>query len=158
MTSRLSSLARTHLMITEAEGQTVLLRDLLCLELKPFDDTGPSRIRLSGPEVDLPSEMAIPFAIAIHELTTNAAKYGALSTLRGRVAVSWTILTDSDSPRLHLEWVERGGPLAETPKHQGLGSRLLKRVLTTQVGAEVTTNYQPDGLHFTIDAPLTGAD
>ena len=158
VTSRLRSLARTHLMITEAEGQTVPLRDLLCLELKPFDDTGPLRILLSGPDVDLPSEMAIPFGIAIHELTTNAARYGALSTLRGRVEVSWTVLTVGNSQSLHLEWVERGGPLAESPRHQGLGSRLLKRVLTTQVRAEVTTNYQPDGLHFIIDAPLEGRD
>lgn len=152
---RIKSLAHTHSVLTEATWQTASLRDLLASELMPYaeseTETSPDlRIVLDGPPVDLPSDIAVPIGMAIHELTTNAAKYGALSSGRGRVAISWRV----EDGLLHLEWRETGGPRVEPPTRQGFGSRLLQRVLTTQVQARITTDYAPEGFHLTLAAPL----
>ena len=114
-------------------------------------ETSPDlRIALDGPPVDLPSDIAVPIGMAIHELTTNAAKYGALSTGHGRVAIAWSV----EDGILHLDWRESGGPPVEPPTRQGFGSRLLQRVLTTQVQAQIRTDYARDGFHLTLAAPL----
>ena len=93
--------------------------------------------------------------MAIHELTTNAAKYGALSVPDGRVHVSWDLIEDGEDKKLFLEWTERGGPEVETPKRKGFGSTLLQRVLTTQCNAEVHFDFDREGLRFRMQAPLT---
>ncbi|GJE76492.1 sensor histidine kinase [Methylorubrum suomiense] len=152
---RIKSLAHTHSVLTEATWQTANLRDLLASELMPYTEseteTSPDlRIALDGPPVDLPSDIAVPIGMAIHELTTNAAKYGALSTGRGRVAITWSV----EAGMLHLDWRESGGPAVAPPTRQGFGSRLLQRVLTTQVQAKITTDYAPEGFHLTLAAPL----
>lgn len=152
---RIKSLAHTHSVLTEATWQTARLRDLLASELMPYaeseTETSPDlRILLDGPAVDLPSDIAVPIGMAIHELTTNAAKYGALSTGQGRVAITWSVAAGM----LHLDWRESGGPRVEPPTRQGFGSRLLQRVLTTQVQARITTDYAPEGFHLTLAAPL----
>nr|WP_301302079.1 HWE histidine kinase domain-containing protein [Methylorubrum extorquens] len=152
---RIKSLAHTHSVLTEATWQTASLRDLLASELMPYaeseTETSPDlRIVLDGPAVDLPSEIAVPIGMAIHELTTNAAKYGALSTGRGRITITWSV----DAGVLHLDWRESGGPRVTPPTRQGFGSRLLQRVLTAQVQAQITTDYAPEGFHLTLAAPL----
>lgn len=152
---RIKSLAHTHSVLTEATWQTASLRDLLASELMPYaeseTDTSPDlRIALDGPSVDLPSDIAVPIGMAIHELTTNAAKYGALSTGRGRIAITWGV----EAGVLHLDWRESGGPVVAPPTRQGFGSRLLQRVLTAQVQATITTDYAPEGFHLTLAAPM----
>ena len=97
----------------------------------------------------------MPFAIAIHELTANAAEYGALSQPEGYIDVTWDVRPDGDTQSLHLEWIERDGPVVHAPTHHGFGERLLKRMLTTQAQAEVQTEYRPGGLHFIVDLPLS---
>ena len=167
---RIKSLAHTHAVLTEATWQTADLRTLLLSELRPYaeaaaghgaapgqDEPAASldgRIVLDGPETALPSEIAVPIGMAIHELTTNAAKYGALSNRRGRIAVSWAVLPGGPAGMLRFAWRESGGPRVEPPRRQGFGSRLLQRVLTTQVQAEVETLYAPDGFALTMLAPL----
>ena len=152
---RIKSLAHTHSVLTEATWQTARLRDLLASELMPYaeseTETSPDlRIVLDGPPVDLPSDIAVPIGMAIHELTTNAAKYGALSTGHGRIAITWGV----EAGMLHLDWRESGGPPVAPPTRQGFGSRLLQRVLTTQVQATITTDYAPEGFHLTLAAPM----
>ncbi|WP_238185088.1 HWE histidine kinase domain-containing protein [Methylobacterium trifolii] len=158
---RIKSLAHTHAVLTEDTWQTASLRNLLLNELKPYaeedgdgDGAADGRIALDGPEIDLPSEIAVPIGMAIHELTTNAAKYGALSNRSGRVAVAWAMLPDSPNGTLRFAWRESGGPTVLPPSRQGFGSRLLQRVLSTQVQAEVETTYAPDGFSLTMLAPL----
>ena len=156
---RIKSLAHTHSVLTEATWQTASLRNLLVNELRPYaeaeaEGSADGRITLDGPEIDLPSEMAVPVGMAIHELTTNAAKYGALSNRRGRVAVRWSLEPGGKAGILHFAWRESGGPAVQPPRRQGFGSRLLQRVLTTQVQAEVTTDYAPDGFALTMVAPI----
>ncbi|KMO44112.1 histidine kinase [Methylobacterium tarhaniae] len=156
---RIMSLAHTHSVLTEDVWQTASLRGLLENELRPYADgemrpgTG-GRIELDGPAVDLPSEIAVPIGMAIHELTTNAAKYGALSNRAGRVQIRWRLEPGPGRPRLRFHWRESGGPAVAPPTRQGFGSRLLQRVLTAQVQAEVATDYAPGGLTLTMLAPL----
>jgi PAS domain S-box-containing protein len=149
---RIVSLAQTHTLLTEHYWQTASLHQLLRNELGPYDDEGSDRVVIDGPPVELTSEAAVPIGMAIHELTTNAAKYGALSD-GGRVEVRWT-LTNDDRPMLNLSWTERGGPPVAPPQRQGFGSRLLQRVLATQLQAEVHMDFAPEGLRFSIVMPV----
>lgn len=157
---RIMSLAHTHSVLTEDTWQTASLRTLLVNELKPYADGAldgagdDARIRLEGPPVDLASEVAVPIGMAIHELTTNAAKYGALSTPDGRVTITWSLVPDGPAGTLRFDWVESGGPSVREPTRQGFGSRLLQRVLTAQVRAEVAMDYPPDGFRLRMLAPL----
>ncbi|MBB4041046.1 two-component sensor histidine kinase/Tfp pilus assembly protein PilN [Microvirga flocculans] len=151
---RIISLANTHSLLTEAVWQTASLREILEKELRPYNDTRGERITLEGGAVELPSEAAVPLGMAIHELTTNAAKYGALSVPRGKVAVSWESEPLEDGLRLTLVWQERGGPEVAPPARQGFGSRLLHRVLATQLNAKVEMDFDPSGLRVAIDANL----
>lgn len=154
---RIISLANTHSLLTEAVWQTASLQDILEKELKPYNDARGERVVLDGPAVNLPSEAAVPIGMAIHELTTNAAKYGALSTSGGKVAISWGAEPAEDGTRLKLVWQERGGPPVSPPTRQGFGSRLLHRVLATQLNATVDTDFDPAGLRVAIDAVLKEA-
>jgi len=154
---RIISLANTHSLLTEAVWQTASLREILEKELRPYNDARAERISLNGPEVDLPSEAAVPIGMAIHELTTNAAKYGALSVPRGKVSISWQAEPAEDGTRLRLVWEEQGGPVVSSPTRQGFGSRLLHRVLATQLNAKVETDFEPTGLRVAIDAVLKQA-
>lgn len=156
---RIKSLSHTHSVLTEDTWQTASLQDLLVNELRPYTDdeddgTLDGRISLAGPAVDLPSEVAVPIGMAIHELTTNAAKYGALSTRQGRVKVAWEVVPGGEAGTLRFEWRESEGPPVSPPSRQGFGSRLLQRVLTTQVQAEVRSAYAPEGFRLVMRAPL----
>lgn len=158
---RIKSLSHTHSVLTEDTWQTASLHGLLANELAPYLGTGDdggleSRVTLDGPEVDLPSDVAVPIGMAIHELTTNAAKYGALSTRQGRISVSWSIVPGGEAGILHLVWRESDGPPVTKPSRQGFGSRLLQRVLTTQVQAHVESEYAADGFRLVMQAPLPG--
>ncbi len=156
---RIKSLAHTHSVLTEATWQTASLTGLLVNELRPYAEVAEAggedgRVVLEGPPIDLPSDIAVPIGMAIHELTTNAAKYGALSNRTGRVTVAWDLEPGGPAGTLRLTWRETGGPPVQPPRRQGFGSRLLQRVLITQVQAEVTTDYAPDGFSLTMRAPL----
>jgi PAS domain S-box-containing protein len=156
---RIKSLAHTHAVLTEDTWQTASLANLLLSELKPYAEVSveggaEGRISLEGPPIDLPSEIAVPIGMAIHELTTNAAKYGALSNRTGRVAVTWSLEPGGAAGILRFHWRESGGPPVKPPSRQGFGSRLLQRVLITQVQAEVETDYDPGGFSLTMRAPI----
>ncbi len=112
------------------------------------------RIELDGPAVDLPSEIAVPIGMAIHELTTNAAKYGALSNRSGRVRIRWSVETGADRPRLRFHWQESGGPAVAPPTRQGFGSRLLQRCSPRRSRPRSPPTNAPGGLVLTMLAPL----
>jgi two-component sensor histidine kinase/PAS domain-containing protein len=150
---RIESLAKTHMLLTEDLWQIAKLRELLETELRPYQNTGVERIRLAGPDVELPSEVAVPLGMALHELTTNAARFGALSVRGGRLDVTWRV-TSEHNDGLHLEWSERGGPTVEVPEQEGFGSRVIDRILAAQTNAKISMNYHPTGLQAVIDLPL----
>ncbi len=151
---RIISLANTHSLLTEAVWQTASVREIMEKELRPYNDVRGQRITLSGPAVELPSDAAVPIGMAIHELTTNAAKYGALSVPRGRVSVSWEAEAADEGLRLKLVWEESGGPEVSAPTRQGFGSRLLHRVLATQLNAKVDMDFRPEGLKVALETIL----
>jgi two-component sensor histidine kinase len=154
-TGRIVSLSKTHTVLAANASQKLSLRELLCNELDPYDDDTGKRVVLAGPEVYLESSVAIPLGMAIHELTTNAVKYGALSVMGGSVEVKWSMLEEGGPvPAFRVAWVERNGPKVEPPTHRGFGSQLLQRVLTHQIGAEANLDYLEDGLRAHIRVPL----
>ncbi|MBM6581336.1 PAS domain-containing protein [Microvirga sp. BT689] len=153
---RIVSLARTHNLLTEDLWQKAALEDLVQTELGPYEDEARNRVVIEGPHVELPSEAAVPIGMAIHELTTNAAKHGALSTFGGQVEVRWDVKPEEERPILHFSWIEKGGPRVSAPTRQGFGSRLLQRVLTTQLQADVSMDFPEEGLRFSMTLPIPG--
>lgn len=157
LSGRIGALAKTHATITEDGCQAASLSDLLRLELGPFAATRADRVTMEGPEVRLPSELAVPLGLALHELTSNAAKFGALSSRQGRVQVIWR-LAEEGRKLVHLEWRESGGPAVPPLRREGFGSRVLGRVLTAQIGAEVHADYPPDGVRVSIRFPIAAPE
>lgn len=112
------------------------------------------RFSVSGPDVELGSKAALPLILMMHELGTNAAKYGALSNAEGRVAIAWSLDGAPGAEALRLTWTERGGPTVATPGAKGFGSRLIERGLAGQTGGVATLDYDPAGVVCTFQAPL----
>lgn len=151
---RIASLAKTHAVMTDELEQCVSFLHLLNQELSPYSDDQGLRIRLVGPSVDLPSQIAVPLGMAVHELTTNAAKHGALSREEGRIEVYWTLIDTGRGPALLCEWKEQDGPTVAPPTREGFGSMLLNRVLSQQIRADVQTSFNPDGFRLRMIVPL----
>jgi two-component sensor histidine kinase len=150
---RIGSLAKTHMLLTEDLWPVAKLGELLETELRLYQSTGIERIKLEGPDVELPSQIAVPLGMAFHELTTNAARFGALSVPDGRLDVTWYVSPERRNV-LHIEWVEAEGPTVEVPKQKGFGTRMLHKVLAVQTDAEVSVDFRATGLHVIIDLPL----
>ena len=151
---RIASLARTHAVMTERVQQSVSFQQLLTQELSPYFNEEGLRIRLSGPAVDLPSQIALPLGMAVHELTTNAARHGALAKEEGRVEVGWSLIDKDGELALLCEWSEFADQPVPPPCRDGFGSMLLERVLPQQIGAEVTADFAPDGFRLRMAVPL----
>jgi two-component system CheB/CheR fusion protein len=112
------------------------------------------RFTIAGPEVHLTPPAATAMALGLHELATNAAKYGALSTPNGRVSLTWTVEGLGEARRLRLIWREGGGPPVGTPGPRGFGSRLIERGLASELRANVRLDFAADGVVFKLTAPL----
>jgi two-component sensor histidine kinase len=153
LSGRIAALAKTHAVISEDPLQTATLRSLLASELAGYQ-TRENRVTLVGPEVSLPSETAIPLGLAIHELTSNSAKFGALSASAGDLNVSWERTRRDEGEVLVLRWAEHGGPKVEPPEREGFGTRMLGRVLRIQLGAQVASDFHPDGFRVQLILPL----
>lgn len=152
--SRLMALAGAHVLMTEAEWRSVPLRELVVRTIQPFaQGSGAARFELNGPDVTLPPKTAVAFALAVHELCTNAAKYGALGVPAGRIRIDWMLAEAFSGPRLHLTWRERGGPPVTPPATRGFGARLLERGLSSELKGDVRLSFPPEGLICAIDAP-----
>ncbi|MCJ2127288.1 HWE histidine kinase domain-containing protein [Methylobacterium sp. E-045] len=155
---RIASLAKTHALITEDTDQVVGFEELLRDELQAYDEPGRQRVRLQGPPVLLSSELAVPIGMALHELTSNALRHGALGDPRGWLEVAWSVEECPSGQVLHWTWNEHDGPPTALPTREGFGSKLLNRVLTLQVGARVDIAFDPDGLRVSVAVPLTMAE
>ena len=151
---RISSLARTHALLTEEIQQFVSFPHLLRQEIGIYCEGDSSRIALEGPDVELPSQLAVPLGMTIPELTTNAFRHGALSTGDGHVKVTWSVQQGPDKRILVCHWRESGGPLVTPPARHGFGSMILTRVLAQQIGAKVDVDYAPGGFKLTAEIPL----
>jgi PAS domain S-box-containing protein len=120
------------------------------------DAEGGRRFRVAGPRVRLRPKVALSLALALNELSTNAAKYGALSTEAGRVEIAWSVEPGADGtgPMLRLSWRESGGPPVEAPSRRGFGTRLLERGLALELGGEVRLSYDRSGVSCLVTAPM----
>ena len=136
--SRLTALSATDDLIMATQGQGAALRGILSAELRPY---GVSRVSMEGPDVLLPPKLALMVALLVHELTTNAAKYGALSSSVGSLSIQWSLA----DVRLDLEWRESSGPTVTAPVHRGFGTRLLSHALE-QFGGAVEATFATTGL------------
>ena len=158
LTQRIMSLAQTHTLLFDNEMAGVQLRDILRSELEPYDDQTGTRVILNGPDLDVPPHLTLAVGMAVHELTTNAAKYGALSSPQGRVHVTWSLpVADVEESKIRFEWMEQGGPPVAVPDRKGFGTTLLERVLSRQLGGEVEVAFAPEGLRVRVEAAFVGA-
>lgn len=151
---RIASLARTQAILTEDYWQTASLQDMARAELKPFGEEAQPRFALHGPSVELNADLAVPLGMAIHELASNAVKFGALSAETGQVELTWDVQNADGKRKVCLEWTEQGGPPVHPPEHAGFGATLLTKVLPRQVDATVDVQFRADGLRCRIEAPL----
>lgn len=145
---RLQSLSRNQEALL-GPSRDIQLIELLNSEVAAFQHDVSNRIRLHGPELTIPTELAISMSLVLHELATNAAKYGSLSNTEGSVQLNCTDEWDGDTHYLLLEWIEKGGPSVEPPVRRGFGSRLLGRCFGP---SSSVIKYNPEGLtaHFRI--------
>jgi two-component sensor histidine kinase len=150
---RLGALAEAHNLLSTEKWQGSDLQDVIRRVLQPYLLNNPERIRMSGPAVPLTPRLAVVLSMIIHEIATNAAKYGALSNDTGTVAVDWETL-DGAKPRLRLSWSETGGPPVVAPVHRGFGSRLIERSARDQLGGEATVDFLPRGVVYTVTCAL----
>ncbi|QQR39615.1 sensor histidine kinase [Devosia rhizoryzae] len=143
--SRLSALATAHDILTNSTWTTASLRDVVEGALAPHMPSE-DRVTLQGIEFDLNPKQALSMALAIHELATNAAKYGAFSTPEGRVLISWAFDPAGEKPVFLFKWEESGGPPVVVPSRTGFGSRLITKVLAADFEGKVSVEYRPEGL------------
>ena len=153
--ARLKSMALAQDVLTQGEGDGVSLHQLISRALEPYQQhDAPDRIAISGPEILIGGRRSTSLTMALHELATNALKYGALSVGAGRVTVYWHVEEVSGIGRLHIEWRERGGPPVQPPKQRGFGSRLVERGLATELGGKAQIAFEPEGVVCEITASL----
>lgn len=151
---RLLALSRAHDVLTRESWEGADLIEVVTRALEPYQTSNENRIHLGGPHVRLTPRMSLALAMALHELATNAVKYGALSNKIGIVEVSWTVENGAAPPRLNLRWVERGGPPVKAPSRRGFGSRLIERSLAQDLDGHVEIAFVPTGVVCTVDAPV----
>jgi two-component sensor histidine kinase len=147
---RLLTLSSVHSLLTDESWDGAELHAVLRASLRPHLVDGRNRITLEGPDFRLRPKTAVALSMALHELGTNALKYGALSADAGRVALRWT----TDDGRFRLRWQEDGGPAVTPPGRTGFGSRMIEQGLSAEFDGEASIDYRPAGVVCTIDAPL----
>jgi PAS domain S-box-containing protein len=149
--SRIRALAQTHTRLSEANWSGVSLETILRDETMPYQDGG-SNVQIAGPDIILSPKCALSLGLAIHELATNAAKYGALSTRMGSLRLTWSV--DPLTRQICMIWLESGGPIVAPPKHRGFGRALLERALGSDLNGQVELDFGKDGLKCLITFPL----
>jgi PAS domain S-box-containing protein len=146
---RIAALARVHTILSLSSWESAELSGLVAEELAPFA-TKEARVTAVGPKVRLTPAIAQTLALALHELATNAAKYGALSSLHGRINLTWQLADD----QLELEWQEAGGPLVQVPSARGFGTRSVIASIESQLGGRALFDWRPAGLCCRLSMPL----
>jgi two-component system CheB/CheR fusion protein len=152
---RLNAFARTQAMVTRDPDGGVDLEYLVIEELSAYNAREGEQMRVSGPKMRFQPKAAETFALAIHELATNAVKYGALSQPSGRVEISWRLDEGTTPAELVFEWREWGGPPVKPPQRRGFGTELLERTLAFEFKGQTDLAFNPAGLRCTITLPLS---
>jgi two-component sensor histidine kinase len=148
--ARLIALSKAHDVLVRENWESAQLSEIIVEALAAYSATIDNRVRISGQDLRIKPKAALAISMAIHELATNAIKYGALSDNSGQVEVSWSL-----ARRFELRWIERGGPDVAEPSRAGFGSRLIRQGLPHELGAEVELRFDRGGLVCVIAAPLS---
>jgi two-component sensor histidine kinase len=149
--ARVLALANAHRLITESGWRSASLTEILNPLLAPYRD----RFSLNGPDVFLEPDPTFGLSAAVHELATNASKYGSLSARAGRVEVTWSVQRTEQGLTLLLDWKERNGPPHKRNRRPGFGSRLIHTVIERQLNGKVLQSFKPKGLETKLTIPLT---
>ena len=149
LAARIQSMAKAHSLLSQSRWEGVAINSLLMEELDPYIRGHPA-FDIVGPDLVLTSKSALALSLAIHELATNAAKYGALSSPGGRVSIHWAL---TESGGLELSWTESGGPPVSAPNRRGFGSTLIERALAMETDGTATLRYLPGGVVCDVALP-----
>lgn len=149
---RLFALGRAHDQLSQGSWEAADLQLLMRDVVAPFHVN--ERIQLEGGTAMLPPQTALMLTMVLHELATNAAKYGALSGTAGVLTVKWHVVDSAAAPRLEIDWQESGGPPVRPPTRRGFGSRLVERAVKQELNGEAKIDFAPAGLHCRIAIPL----
>lgn len=144
---RLHGMARAYALLSDSDWTRIAIRDLVRTEVEAF---GAERVTAEGPEVTLAPQQALALGMVIHEIATNAAKYGAFTNDTGRVDVTWTV----EDGRVHLKWVERDGPKVRAPERKGFGLVLMQGQVKSQLDGELDAKFPPEGFMLQLSFPL----
>jgi two-component sensor histidine kinase len=148
---RLVALGRAHDLLLQ-QWTSADLEEVIRAAIEPFDDKEVAKFSISGPRIQIASGAVISFAMALNELCTNTTKFGALSVPNGRVDIAWTL--DEAHLRLNFSWTEKHGPVVQAPAKQSFGTRLITS-LGKQLNADARLTYEPSGLVYALDVPMT---
>ena len=148
---RIRALSATHDLLTESDWGTTPIRDLIVAEMAPYAKNADTVLKLQGPDVELAPNDALSLGLAIHELATNAAKYGALSQSGGMVTITWSKLDDKLA---RLEWIETGGPTVAEERVCGFGTNLIEKIVAHELRNPVRLEFLLSGVQCTLTIPL----
>ena len=148
--SRIKSLARTHELLSQSRWSGVSLAEIARRELAPY---AADNVEIGGPNVTLKAEATQAMAMVLHELTTNAAKYGAFSDRNGRVSLRWRWLRNGSTGRLAIEWQETGGPQVLPPTQCGYGTGVIGELIPFELGGTVELTFPGDGVRCRMEIP-----
>lgn len=151
---RLSALSAVHSAVFEAGGETVDLADIIERTSSPYGSDGVDRIIADGPSIQIGRDPGTTIALCLHELATNALKYGALSRPEGRIHLSWD-LSSEDDPALTIRWIESGGPMVREPSKPGYGTRYIRSALRGLFGSPPEIVFDPNGLSCIVTGPFS---
>jgi len=155
---RLIALSKAHDQLTIHHWESADLRELLSATLAPYAGVGADRVTLRGEDVVLRPRAVLTLAMAVHELTTNAAKYGALSVPSGQIEIHWRpVRGRNDRPMLLIDWTEQNGPTVDEPKTRGFGSKLIEGSIAAELGGSARLAFRPQGLQCEILVPVETA-
>jgi two-component system CheB/CheR fusion protein len=150
---RVQAMARAHSLLLDAHWRSADLKSLVEQTVAAYQVPDPEVVEVEGPLVTITPKQGLGLSLVLHELGTNAAKYGALSSSEGRLRVSWQVAHGS-ARRLRLTWKERYGPKVERPTEKGFGLQLIERASSYELEGEVELDYAPEGLTCVVMFPL----
>jgi two-component sensor histidine kinase len=148
---RIRALSATHDLLTQSEWGATPIRSVIEAELAPYMRDNDAALELAGPHVELAPNDALSLGLAVHELATNAAKYGSLSVTEGKVRITWSLVDDSLAS---LHWVESGGPTVADARRRGFGSELIEKIVAHELRHPVDLRFSPEGVSCTLMVPV----
>ena len=151
-TQRLQGLAHSHDLLIQQNWRGAPIRELIKSHLEPFMEDDKTRVTLEGPDVIVDPKAAQNIGLALHELATNASKYGALSGATGRVAINWGATAEGT---FALEWRECGGPRVKMPKRRGFGQTVLERLTSQALEGQASLSFASEGVIWRIEIPIS---